>query len=540
MEKSIKISLKALFMVTCLLKVGSSGIGWYFNQAWVFGLVLPLTFMVAYIFIGYNYREREISEEKFADSCYYLGFIFTIVSIIFSLLDIPNIGNDMTNIAVRFGAAMASTVFGLFVRVVLVSFRPNAEDALRSVEDVVVEASRKLTDEFDNAFDNLQDFRGKVSTAAKETVALVNTQFESLAEHNTAKMNTFFEEMTRLNRESLLSIVQDIRTSALGLERMVNEYEGSIRGTITRIDSSVEGFSHQLLGRLETVEFPDDIFTRKLELPITSLSGSTNNVTEGVKKVSNDVLKAAKAVEKTVGQINLKAESLTQTLDAVHQIAIQQGQLANLLKTQQDNMTTQLQTQQESLSSQIRSQQEGISHSVRTQTQELAAVSKAFGTFDTSMEKLIEKLSANGEFSANLASKVDQANSSNAALAKTLQESLASLTKSFSHAGERNEQVADDIRKSQQASYDADARIARLTEVTERFMLQGLKRFEQLDKLGQMNDRMEHLEAKQAVKSAAISLSTSTSGHPSLDSVDVSAMHDAWAISAPKHSQKPD
>jgi hypothetical protein len=540
MEKSIKISLKALFMVTCLLKVGSSGIGWYFNQAWVFGLVLPLTFMVVYIFIGYNYREREISEEKFADSCYYLGFIFTIVSIIFSLLDIPNIGNDMTNIAVRFGAAMASTVFGLFVRVVLVSFRPNAEDALRSVEDVVVEASRKLTDEFDNAFDNLQDFRGKVSTAAKETVALVNTQFESLTEHNTAKMNTFFEEMTRLNRESLLSIVQDIRTSALGLERMVNEYEGSIRGTITRIDSSVEGFSHKLLGRLETVEFPDDIFTRKLEPPITSLSGSTDNVTEGVKKVSNDVLKAAKAVEKTVGQINLKAESLTQTLDAVHQIATQQGQLANLLKTQQDNMTTQLQTQQESLSSQIRSQQEEISHSVRTQTQELAAVSKAFGTFDTSMEKLIEKLSANGALSANLVSKVDQANSSNAALAQTLQESLASLTKSFSHVGERNEQVADDIRKSQQASYDADARIARLNEVTERFMSQGLKRFEQLDKLGQMNDRLEHLEAKQAVKSAAISLSTSTGGHPSLGSVDVSAMHDAWSVSAPKHSQKPD
>jgi methyl-accepting chemotaxis protein len=540
MEKSIKISLKALFMVTCLLKVGSSGIGWYFNQTWVFGLVLPLTFMVAYIFIGYNYREREISEEKFADSCYYLGFIFTIVSIIFSLLDIPNIGNDMTNIAVRFGAAMASTVFGLFVRVVLVSFRPNAEDALRSVEDVVVEASRKLTDEFDNAFDNLQDFRGKVNTAAKETVALVNTQFESLTEHNTAKMNTFFEEMTRLNRESLLSIVQDIRTSALGLERMVNEYEGSIRGTITRIDSSVEGFSHKLLGRLETVEFPDDIFTRKLEPPITSLSGSTDNVTEGVKKVSNDVLKAAKAVEKTVGQINLKAESLTQTLDAVHQIATQQGQLANLLKTQQDNMTTQLQTQQESLSSQIRSQQEEISHSVRTQTQELAAVSKAFGTFDTSMEKLIEKLSANGALSANLVSKVDQANSSNVALAQTLQESLASLTKSFSHVGERNEQVADDIRKSQQASYDADARIARLTEVTERFMSQGLKRFEQLDKLGQMNDRLEHLEAKQAVKSAAISLSTSTGGHPSLSSVDVSAMHDAWAVSAPTHSQKPD
>ncbi|HBO4518639.1 TPA: hypothetical protein L4U64_005188, partial [Pseudomonas aeruginosa] len=124
----VKISLKRLFVLTCVLKVGSSFLGWYLHEPWIFGLLLPLLFMAAYMLIGYRLRDSDISAEKFADSCYYLGFIFTIASIIFSLFDLPNIGTDLTIIAVRFGAAMVSTVLGLAVRVTLVSFRPSTED----------------------------------------------------------------------------------------------------------------------------------------------------------------------------------------------------------------------------------------------------------------------------------------------------------------------------------------------------------------------------------------------------------------------------
>lgn len=540
MDKTAKVSLKRLFIVVCSLKIISSAIGWYFEKPWLFGLALPLLFMVAYVVVGYNFRGRELSAEKFADSCYYLGFIFTIVSIVFSLVDIPNIGNDMTSIAVRFGAAMVSTVLGLFVRVALVSFRPNAEDALKNVEDEVLESSRRLTDEFNNAFDDLQDFRGNVSTAAKESVALVNIQFGTLAEQNAVKMNEFFAEMTRLNKEMLLCVVQDIRHASQGLTRVVNEYEGSIKATVSKIDTSVAGFSHHLIRRLNAVEFPDDIFSRKLDPPIASLNDRTETVTAGIRKVSDDVLKAARAVDKTVGEINLKAESMAQTLDVVRQIAAQQEQLARLMNAQQEGLAAQMQAQQESLASQIRAQQEILSQSVHQQTQELSAISQAFGKFDASMERLIDNLSASHASTARLAGNVDQVNANNAALLVALRESVASLTHSFASASARNEQVAEDIRQARQTSHEADTRMVTLSEINERFMSQSLSRFEQLEKLGHLHERMENLEAMLAGQSARGAPPISVDALPYNGSVDELAPFDARQVGAPISIHKPD
>lgn len=65
---------------------------------------------MAYVLLGLKRRDHDVTDEKFADTCYYLGFIFTITSIIFSLFDLPSIGTKLQEIAVRFGAAMVSDV----------------------------------------------------------------------------------------------------------------------------------------------------------------------------------------------------------------------------------------------------------------------------------------------------------------------------------------------------------------------------------------------------------------------------------------------
>ena len=139
MNALLSIRVQKLFAVAVFLKVVSAFFGWYLQLQWSLGLVLPLLVMAAYIALGLKRQDRDVTDEKFADSCYYLGFIFTITSIVFSLFDLPNIGERIQDIAVRFGAAMVSTVLGLAVRVYLVSFRPDSSDALKDAEDAVLE-----------------------------------------------------------------------------------------------------------------------------------------------------------------------------------------------------------------------------------------------------------------------------------------------------------------------------------------------------------------------------------------------------------------
>src|SRR6185369_1632964 len=159
MSSILDIRVQKLFFITLVIKIGSSFLGWYFQYQWTLGLAVPIAIMVTYIVLGYYRHDTDVSDEKFADSCYYLGFIFTISAIIFSLFDLPNIGTKIQEIAVRFGAAMVSTVLGLAVRVALVSFKPDTNDALQAAEDAVVSASQKFREHLVMATEKLGDFQ---------------------------------------------------------------------------------------------------------------------------------------------------------------------------------------------------------------------------------------------------------------------------------------------------------------------------------------------------------------------------------------------
>lgn len=513
MSKAITFSLKRLFILICSLKIISSFIGWYFNQPWVFGLILPLAFMAAYIVIGYNYREKQLSVDKFADSCYYLGFVFTIVSIIFSLFDLPNIGENLTSIAVRFGAAMVSTVLGLFVRVALVSFRPTAEDALRNVEDEVLDASGRLTEEFENTFQDLQDFRSTVHASSKDALTSVTTQFEALVEQNTARMNTYFEATTKANKESLASIIQDIRIASLGLSRVVNEYEGSIRHTVQRIDGSVDGFSEGLVGRLKSIEFPDDLFSRKLESPIGNLSESTDSVTAGVSKVSKDVLTAARAVDKAVLAINLKAESMSQTLDLVKSLHDRSDELMGRMAAQQDGVMNLLKTQQDALTLQIQEQSKASNHMLMIQSQELLKVANGLVKHDQAIETLLSRLAANQESADELSTRVNRMANEQDRMIGAIQESLNTLANAFTAASNRNEAIASELQRAQQASLAADTRLVKLIEVNELFLSQNSARTEQSEKMNALYSRIQQLEERLTQKELREEARPAIDGH---------------------------
>ena len=189
------IKIQKLFLVAIILKIGFSAVGWWFNDPWILGFGLPLVVMAGYIAIGVTRKDTDVSDEKFADSCYYLGFIFTIASIILSLFDLPNIGTNLQSIAVRFGAAMVSTVAGLIVRVYLVSFRKDASDAVRDAEEEVIEASNRFREHLVIAYEKLIDFQATVDDACRQTVERSNLQIAGLSKKHAERLSGFFGEL---------------------------------------------------------------------------------------------------------------------------------------------------------------------------------------------------------------------------------------------------------------------------------------------------------------------------------------------------------
>lgn len=338
MNSIAKIQVQKLFVVALILKVTSAFIGWYLQMPWSLGFALPLLVMVAYIVLGYFRKDTDVSDEKFADTCYYLGFIFTITSIIFSLFDLPNIGTRIQDIAVRFGAAMVSTVLGLGVRVYLVSFRQDINDAIKDAEDAVLDATRKFTEQLTIALERLRDFESQVDSAAKSTVERVNLQIENLSMNHANKLTEFFTELTTQNQNAFVLALGEVKTASRHLAESVDGYSDGMRANLSSIEAKVTAFADAVTTRLKTTTFPDDYFAKQLQAPLAQISESAADISNQIKQASTEVGQSSTVLGSTLKKLREKANTVDASLDTVLKLTAQQqavldsaqGQLSTL------------------------------------------------------------------------------------------------------------------------------------------------------------------------------------------------------------------
>lgn len=321
------IRVQKLFLVAVIFKVFSAFLGWYLQMQWGLGFALPLLVMGAYIALGLKRQDREVSDEKFADSCYYLGFIFTITSIVFSLFDLPSIGERIQDIAVRFGAAMVSTVAGLIVRVYLVSFRPDSNDALKDSEDAVFEATQKFREQLVMAYEKLGDFQSQVTTATQTSVEAVKLQVEKLTQDHTARMERVFSELNERNQEAVTQALSGINSASSRMAQSVDRYAESMKNSLQSLDDKVTSFGDAVTQRLKTTTFPDDYFASRLAAPLEQLKAASSQVSEQVQSAAVGAGEAATALAGAIRKLKTKATQAEDSLDTVVRLATAQHSL---------------------------------------------------------------------------------------------------------------------------------------------------------------------------------------------------------------------
>ena len=136
--------LKYVFIVVLGLKVLSAIAAWYFKEPWSLGFLIPLAFMAAYIIYGGWATWSRSCKVKtvYGDSCYYLGFVFTIASIILAMADFSSTDLDIGAISTRFAAALVTTGLGMAVRVFCVTFGEERDPLAAALSDDAVQAAK--------------------------------------------------------------------------------------------------------------------------------------------------------------------------------------------------------------------------------------------------------------------------------------------------------------------------------------------------------------------------------------------------------------
>jgi hypothetical protein len=271
-----------------------------------------------------------VSDEKFADSCYYMGFIFTITSLVFSLFDLPQIGDRISAIAVRFGAAMISTVAGLAVRVYLVSFRQDAADALHMAEDAMVEVYARFRERLVMTVEKMHEFQGEVELATRGTIERVNLQIEAVGKSCGERLREHFRELAAENRTLSQCVLEDTVAANARVGKVMEQYAEVLERQLARIDAASGAFTAAMTSRVAQTTFPDDYFSRALEKPVGELARSTHAVAHEVGAMSKDVHAAADNLFASLQAIRAKTTVIDGALDKVLALTRQQERIAAL------------------------------------------------------------------------------------------------------------------------------------------------------------------------------------------------------------------
>jgi molecular chaperone GrpE (heat shock protein) len=335
--KTMVRQVKSWFCVALALKIICAVISLKTSDPTWFGFWIPITIMLAYWALGSRVRaiyDIRLTVAKFADSVYYLGFLFTVGSIIICLFDIQSIGDNLTGMAMRFGAALVSTGIGMVARTLYVGFKPDQDDAVEGVEERAIIAAENLTLMFDDTYQKLTLFRDEVLGASKEAIAGVQEQMAELSKHSKGAMDAYFANATQRSNEAFDAMLKDAQSASNDLLTTINRLSAKSEETLDRMENHALKFGEKAQARMEVALFPDDLFTKKLSPAIDTLSGTTDGVNAGIAALADDVKTAARSVGTAIRGLNTKTQILEETLVAVGNIVESQQRLMDSMNDQ--------------------------------------------------------------------------------------------------------------------------------------------------------------------------------------------------------------
>lgn len=340
-EQSALYKVRTWFLIAIVLKVLLATISyWIEDPVWT-GFSLPIAVMIGYGFVGSRVRDRfdvNLTVAKFADSLYYLGFLFTVASIIVCLADIQNIGDNLNAMSARFAAAMISTAIGMAARTWLVGFKPDTSDASKSVEEQAISAANRLVLMFNETHSRLKSFHDQVLGTSKETLGVVKDQLEALSKHSLTATDTYFANATARSNEAFDAMLKDARDASSGLLVTIHGLKDQSQQTLERMESHALDFGNLAQRRLEQTMFPDDLFSNKLKPSINTLAETTEGVNSNVSILAEDVKSAARSVGTAIRGMNTKTQVLEDAINTVGSIVESQQRLMDAMNSQGDNL----------------------------------------------------------------------------------------------------------------------------------------------------------------------------------------------------------
>lgn len=352
----------------------------------VFAIVVAVAVIAGYVsFILASKNRSGVSVDRASDNVYYLGLLFTLSSLAYSLIKLSFFGMSGEGVASAkqvltllpdFGLALFSTIAGIFGRIFLQQMRNDPMDVETEAREELGIAIRQLRETIGQVVSNLNGLSSQMSVTMTEMNNNVAQTLERSAVQNTGVINGVATEVGQLSQR-LRDQVQEVTNFTASSTAQFNDLIGNMR-------TQFSGFG----------EVPDVLGQKFAEL--------TSNVSVATEQIQRSAeLQSELSSELVTAVSGLRDVFSEQGLSGMREVVDRAG-------SRFDEIDKQLQANQEYMS--------GAFSNITSQVDELSAASKNIGEFSGKIEasaksvdeanvEYVEELSRAAE---KLRSKTDQ------------------------------------------------------------------------------------------------------------------------------------
>ena len=240
--------LTVSFQDKFFIKYKDKSTGSYGN---ILSTILLVVLMFYYFLLAGRVSKTPIATEVTADSCYYLGFLFTF----FTLFMVVTFGDESSKLIIKhMGVALFTTVVGLSMRIYLSQFNPIGNESEKDIQKTlassasnIIDTSTKFQKNLDNATNELNKVTGELNKVGnvlnmqianvdlkqfektldpfKNSIGGLNVELEKIRDDTTRISNEISNSANSLN--SLTLTLDKLRTVSDQTEQVVEDFKES-------------------------------------------------------------------------------------------------------------------------------------------------------------------------------------------------------------------------------------------------------------------------------------------------------------------------
>lgn len=295
-------------------------------------MTAPITTMLVYGgFVLFSKRYR-IRDDRAGDSLYYLGFLFTMVSLAYSLYEFGTTEGGTRSIVTNFGIALATTILGLTLRVIYHQMRQDPFDVEREVHFELTQAADKLRGELHEAIINFgslrlavlqslteakTDSKASVEAMTKEVIAQCKTSTTELstAVGNSAaavrKHTTEMVEALEAYKTNHATGAGELKDATVAVINTLNQQTKTLQESGDEVAGAFEG----LVDRVQKIDVPPDLLSAKVQSIVTQLDAAVQSALKDIGTEQDRIGNLGKLIEqfaKVTGQLTTDTKVLQQ------------------------------------------------------------------------------------------------------------------------------------------------------------------------------------------------------------------------------------